>query len=121
MNDLPHTLEILDRTPAVLRSLLMGVCDFWTQANYGDATWSAFEVVGHLIVGERDDWMPRLRRILEHGESRSFDPFPHNATIAPGTIPLSTLLDEFQRLRAANLQVLRALNLTPADLARTGT
>lgn len=121
MNDLLQTLEILDRTPVVLRSLLLGVSDFWTHASYGKGTWCAYEVVGHLIVGEREDWIPRLRRILEHGESRPFEPFPHNATIAPGTATLSTLLDEFHRLRAANVQALRALNLTPADLARTGT
>lgn len=121
MHDLPRILEILDHTPAVLRSLLLGVSESWTHANYGDGTWSAYEVVGHLIVGERDDWMPRLYRIMEHGESRPFDPFPHNATIAPGATPaLADLLDEFQRARTTNLHGLRSLNLTPGDLQRTG-
>jgi hypothetical protein len=121
MHTLARTLEILDRTPAVLRSLLLGVSDFWTRANYGDGTWSAAQVVGHLIVAERDDWLPRLRRILEHGESVPFDPFPHDATIACAGTPMADLLDEFERSRAASLRDLKAMNLSPSDLGRTGT
>lgn len=122
MHDLSRTLEILERTPAVLQSMLLGLSDSWTHGNYGEGTWSAYQVVGHLIVAERDDWMPRLRRIMEHGERRPFDPFPHDATAAGGSVvPLSELLDEFRRARETSLRDLRALNLTPADLARTGT
>lgn len=122
MHDLPRTIEILQHTPEVLRSLLLGLSQPWTHSNYGNGTWSAYEVVGHLIIAERDDWMPRLRRILDHGENRPFDPFPHDATVTPGehSPPIAELLAEFQRLRAANLHELRALNLTPADLDRTG-
>lgn len=122
MHDLSSTLGIIERTPTVLRSLLLGLAEPWTHGNYGDGTWSAYQVVGHLIVAERDDWMPRLRRIMEHGERCPFDPFPHNATAANGTTtPLADLLKEFAHLRATNLDDLRTLNLTPADLDRTGT
>lgn len=121
MHNLSRTIEILERTPGVLRSLLSGLHDFWVRAGYGPGTWSAVQVVGHLIVGERDDWIPRLRRILEHGESVPFDPFPHDATAAaPGT-PLAELLDEFELLRAANLRELCAMDLSRVDLERTGT
>lgn len=120
MHDLSRTLEVLDRTPAALRELLSGLSDPWTRGRYGEGTWSACEVVGHLIVGERDDWMPRLRTILRHGESRPFHPFPHDATSEDQTVPLADLLDEFQRLRTANTRELRALNLSATDLARTG-
>ncbi len=121
MHDLSQTVEILGRTPAVLHSLLHGVSDSWAKGRYGEGTWNAYEVVGHLIVAERDDWMPRLRRILQDGESRPFDPFAHDATADPAMkTPLPTLLHEFQRLRTGNLEDLRALNLSPADLARTG-
>jgi len=119
--DLPRTLEIIERTPAVLRSLLLGVSDSWTKGRYGERTWSAYEVVGHLIVAEKEDWMPRLHRILEHGERVAFDPFPHDSTVSRDSlIPISDLLDEFQRLRARNLHDLRSLNLSPVDLERTG-
>lgn len=121
MNQFSRTIEILERTPAVLRSLLTGLSDFWVRGDYGPGTWSPAQVVGHLIVGERDDWLPRLRRILEHGESVPFDPFPHDATAAaPGT-PLEELLDEFERLRAGNLRELNAIKLSHVDLERTGT
>lgn len=122
MHTLARTLEILERTPGVLRSLLADVSKHWTHANYGSETWSAYQIVGHLIVGERDDWIPRLRRILQHRESVPFDPFPHDAAIHPDTGPsLSELLDEFTRLRETSLRDLRGLKLTPADLERTGT
>lgn len=122
MHSLPRTIEILERTPAALRALLAGLSDHWTHANYGDSTWSAYEVVGHLIIAEQDDWLPRLRRILQHGESVPFDPFPHDATIRPDSgRPLTDLLDEFTGLRTENLDELRQLNLTDRDLARTGT
>ncbi len=121
MHDLPRTFQVLERTPAVLCSLLSGLAPEWTEGRYGPGTWNAREVVGHLIIAERDDWMPRLRRILGHGEGRPFDPFPHDATVAQGANATpADLLDEFQRLREANVHDLRALRLTPTDLVRTG-
>jgi hypothetical protein len=118
MHNLSQNLDILKRTPAVLRSLLLGVSESWSHGRYGEGTWSAFEVVGHLIVAERDDWMPRLKRILEHGETRPFDPFPHDATATHGT--LAELLDEFARLRTASITDLCSLRLSSIDLDRTG-
>lgn len=116
-----ETLEIIERTPAVLDTLLSGVSDGWTRGRYGPRTWNAHEVVGHLVVAERDDWMPRLRRIMAHGETRPFDPFPHDATDAKdATRSLPDLLDEFARLRASSVRELRALGLTAEDLSRTG-
>jgi uncharacterized damage-inducible protein DinB len=112
------SIAVLERTPAVLRTLLLDLPDSWTAHNYGPNTWSAHQVVGHLIVAERDDWMPRLRRILEHGESKPFDPFPHDAT---SDAALPAMLQEFARLRTGSLRDLQQLNLTTMDLARTGT
>jgi hypothetical protein len=119
---LTDTLDVLERTPAVLHALLAGVADTWTAHGYGPGTWSAREVVGHLVAAERADWVPRLHRILEHGEAVPFDPFPHDATAAaePGA-GLASLLDEFAALRAGNVRAVRALRLAPADLERTGT
>ncbi len=121
MNSLSHSVEILERTPHTLRALLSGLSAFWIYGDYGPGTWSPAQVVGHLIVCERDDWIPRLRRILEHGESVPFDPFPHDATIAGAGTPMAELLDEFERSRVASLRVLRAMNLSRSDLDRTGT
>jgi hypothetical protein len=122
MIDLPDAVDMLQRTPGVLRALLGGLPASWTHGNYGPGTWSAYEVVGHLIAAERDDWFPRIRRILDRGESTPFDPFPHNATTPPGSgPPLVALLDEFASLRARSLRDLESLRLTPADLARAGT
>lgn len=121
MHTLQHTLDILERTPRVLDALLSDASEHWTHGRYGEGTWSAFEVVGHLIAAEKDDWMPRLRRILADGESRPFDPFAHNAT-APqdGSVSLASLLVTFRAARETNLRDLRAMNLAPSDLARTG-
>src|ERR1700693_678398 len=72
---LPEAVAVLTRTPAALSAWLRGLPDIWVRANEGEDTWSAFDIVGHLICGERTDWMPRARIILEHGEAGPFDPF----------------------------------------------
>ena len=121
MHDLPSLLTILRRTPDVLHILLNDLEAGWTHASYGSGTWSAYEVVGHLIAAEQDDWMPRARRILEHGTSIPFEPFAHQSTISPsGGPPLSALLEKFRLLRAENLRALQSLSLTPAELDRRG-
>ncbi|MFO0782162.1 MAG: DinB family protein [Phycisphaerales bacterium] len=120
LHTLLHLTQVLERTPAVLHALLAGLAPEWTTGNYGPHTWSAHQVVGHLIAAEREDWLPRVQRILESGEAKPFEPFAHTS-VAGGKQPLSALLDEFAQLRAANLLALRALHLTRADLARTGT
>lgn len=119
--DLQHTLSLLARTPATLDALLRELPDAWTRQNEGENTWSAYDVVGHLIHGDRTDWMPRARRILEFGETRAFEPFDRLAQNRESQgKSLPELLDEFTRLRAKNLDELRAMNLRPEDMERRG-
>jgi hypothetical protein len=126
---LSEAIALLTRTPATLNALLRGLPDSWVRGNEGRTdgkdTWSAFDVVGHLIVGECTDWMPRVRIILEHGlksgEARAFDPFDRFAQEKESRgKSLEQLLDEFARLRKENLEALRRMNLQPNDLARRG-
>jgi DinB superfamily len=120
-HNLQHTISLLVRTPAVLDALLRDLPETWTFRNEGENTWNAFEVVGHLIHGERADWIPRAKIILEFGETRAFEPFDRegHAREIQGK-SLAQLLDEFARVRAGNLDELRALNLRPEDLERRG-
>lgn len=120
MHDVQQACEILERTPKVLRSLLEGVSEFWKKGNYGEGTWSAREVVGHLIAGEREDWIPRIKRIMEHGESLAFEPFAHDSIEGDEELSLGDLLIRFESLRKKSLEELAALNLSADDLARTG-
>lgn len=120
-HNLDHTISILTRTPAALNALLRDLPEIWTLRSEGDKTWTAFEVVGHLIHGERTDWMPRAKMILEHGDTRPFEPFDRWAQERESQgKSLAELLDEFARLRAENLTELRALNLREEDLDRRG-
>jgi hypothetical protein len=120
-NNLSLTTALLARTPKTLDALLRDLPDAWTMTTEGEGTWSAFDIVGHLIHGERTDWMGRARMILEFGETRTFERFDRVAMkreTAGKSLP--ELLDEFARVRAGNLDTLRALNLQPADLERRG-
>ena len=119
--NLEHTLSLLARTPAALNALLRDLPEAWTLRNEGENTWSAYDIVGHLIHGERTDWMPRARMILEFGETRAFEPFDRwaQARESEGK-SLGQLLDDFARLRSENLGALRALNLRPEDFGRRG-
>jgi len=119
--NLADTVALLSRTPATLDALLRGMPDLWAQSNEGNGTWSAFDIVGHLIAGERADWMPRLRIILKDGEARPFDPFDRFAQSRESQgKSLEQLLDEFARLRKESLAELEALNLQPPDFTRRG-
>jgi len=119
---LPETSALLARTPPTLNTLLRGLPSRWVAANEGPDSWSAFDIVGHLVIGERTDWMPRARLILEHGETIPFDPFDRFAQKKECRgKSLEELLDEFATLRAQNLAALEALRLGPADLAKKGT
>ncbi len=114
--DLQETIAVLERTPAALNSLLGGLPEAWTQANEGEHTWNVREIVGHLIFGERTDWMPRLRIVLAKDETRSFEPFDrwgHVEEISGKS--LDSLLEEFASVRANNLEDLQGLRLQPAD------
>ena len=119
--NLADTIALLARTPTTLNTLLRGLSDNWTHRNEGEDTWSAYDIVGHLIVGERTDWVPRARIILESGEAHAFDPFDRFAQDKQSQgKSLEQLLDEFARLREENLAALKALNLQPEDLSRRG-
>ncbi|HEX6823767.1 MAG TPA: DinB family protein [Candidatus Sulfotelmatobacter sp.] len=119
--NLQHTISLLACTPATLDALLRDLPEEWTMRNEGGNTFNAFDVLGHLIHGERTDWMPRAKRILEFGESRAFDRFDRRAQERDSQgKSLPQLLDEFARLRVKNLAELRALNLTEQDLNRRG-
>jgi hypothetical protein len=120
-HDLQDTISLLGRTPAVLNALLRDVPETWTLQNEGGNTWSALDVVGHLIHGERTDWMQRAQIILQFGESRTFEPFDRLGLVREiQGKSMGQLLDEFARLRVDNLGELRALNLRQEDLARRG-
>jgi len=120
-HNLENTLALSSRTPAVLNAFLRDLPDDWTLSNEGEKTWSPFDVVGHLIGGERTDWMARAKMILQHGESQSFAPFDRFGQERESRgKSLSQLLDEFARLRAENLAEVRGWRLTAEDLARRG-
>jgi len=124
--NLTEAVALLTRTPAALDALLRGLPDAWTRSNEGSnegkPSWSACDILGHLIVGERTDWMIRARVILEYGEARPFDKFDRLAQFqGDPNKRLGELLDDFAGLRAENLAALHALNLTPEDLRRRGT
>lgn len=119
--DLQETTALLSRTPAALNSLLRDLPQNWTLRNEGIKTWSPFDIVGHLIHGERTDWMTRARIILRHGETRPFDPFDRLAQERESQgKSMGELLDEFARLRSENLDDLRAMQLQPEDFERHG-
>lgn len=120
-HDLDQTIALLSRTPAALNALLRDLPNEWTSRNEGENTFSAYDVIGHLIHGERTDWVPRMKRIFEHGESLPFDKFDRLAQFRESkgkTLP--ELLDEFARLRADNLEILRSMKLSQQDLDRRG-
>ena len=117
--DLDEAIPILERTPATLSTLLDELPEDWTTVNEGPDTWSPREVVGHLIHGERTDWIPRARIILKQGTYRRFDPFDRFAELKSER-PLKDLLEEFDRLRSGNVATLRGWNLKENDLELTG-
>lgn len=119
--DLTHGPALLARTPAVLGLLLRGLPDELAHANEGTGTFSTFDVVGHLIHGERTDWIPRARIIMTEGESRAFNFFDRFAQLeASRGKGLGELLSVFAEERQGSLAALREMHLTSADLERRG-
>jgi hypothetical protein len=119
--DLQTTIALLARTPPALQVFLRDLPESWTLSNEGENTWSVFEIIGHLIHGERADWMPRARIILQSGETCAFDPFDRQAQERESKgKSLPELLDEFARLRAENLNALRSMKVQPGDLCKRG-
>jgi hypothetical protein len=119
--DLARATDVLGRTPGVLRAFLEGVDDVWARGTEGPETFSPFDVVGHLIDGEETDWMPRAKIILARGADPVFEPYDRfrHWTRNRGRT-LASLLEEFERLRGANLAQLRSWRLTPQQLALPG-
>lgn len=119
--DLAEGIAVLERTPAALRALLAGLPDAWIHADEGPETFTAFDNVGHLIHGERADWIPRARIILAQGEDRRFVPYDRFAqSRETAGKSLARLLDEFAALRAENLVTLCEWDLRDRELALTG-
>ena len=119
--NLDHATAVLQRTPVTLDRLLRGLSPDWTSPNEGPDTWSAFDVVGHLIDGEETDWIPRARIILNQGPERRFEPFDRFRHVALNRGKrLETLLERFGALRHDNLTTLREFHLTPKQLDLQG-
>jgi len=114
-------IPVLRNTPAVLRALLADLPSAWTSSTEGEGTWSVYDVVGHLIHGERTDWIPRAVHLLRHGTSSPFPPFDRDAmrTASQG-LTLRDLVETFAHLRAQSIEQLLALGVTDADLGRRG-
>ncbi|HWQ36037.1 MAG TPA: DinB family protein [Blastocatellia bacterium] len=111
---------ILERTPGSLSALLSGLPEIWVRATEGEGTWSPYDVIGHLIHGERVNWMPRARHLLA-GETRPFEPFDRTAQFADSQgRSLGELLTTFAELRRENVAALIGMKLTEDDLNRQG-
>ena len=120
--DLKKSIEILEKTPSVINSLLGGLSDSWINSKYGEDTWSSFDIVGHFIHGEKTDWIPRAKTILNYGEGKPFVPFDRFAQFTDSkNKTLKDLLDEFLNLRSQNINLLKNMNLSEQDLDKTGT
>lgn len=119
--DLESGVAVLERTPATLRAMLGGLSPAWTGATEGPESWSPYDIVGHLIQGERNDWVPRAEIILAQGAERRFTPFDRLAQFRESEgKSLADLLEEFARLRAGSLAVLAGWRLTEAQLSLEG-
>src|ERR1700744_6059350 len=121
MHNLANTIALIERTPSAFSSLLRDLPEEWTRRNEGEKTWSAFDVVGHLIHCDRDDWMKRVRWVLERGDSEPFPAFDRWGHVrACEGKSMAEVLDELISVRAESVAGLRALQLTEEDLARRG-
>jgi hypothetical protein len=119
--DLDDGIALLERTPAALRALLSGLSEAWITGNEGPETFSPFDNLGHLIHGERTDWIPRTRLILAQGANRTFEPYDRFAQERESEgKSVATLLDEFAALRATNIATLRSWSLSERELSLEG-
>lgn len=121
MIDLELALSVLQRTAGALRVLLRDLPQELERGNEGGDSWSPYDILGHLIHGERTDWIPRMRMIIEHGASRPFEPFDRFAQFEESRgKSVEDLLEEFEDLRSENLALLEGFGLQEEDLDRTG-
>ncbi len=115
------SIEILERTPGVLHTMLQNISADWTSCNEGKETWSAYDIIGHLVNGEKTDWVPRMEIILSDAADKAFTPFDRFAQFEEsGGKSLQQLLDEFQMLRRKNIEILRSKKLTDKNLDEKG-
>jgi len=119
--NLEKSIEILERTPDVISTLLQNISDEWTTNNEGGESWSAYDVVGHLIHGELTDWIPRADIILSDNSNKAFTPFNRFAQAHESSgKSLQQLLDEFKFLRKKNIEHLKSKKITTAALELKG-
>lgn len=119
--ELDHAIAVLSQTPRTLRSLSGDLPHQWIEKNEGPETWSPYDIVGHLIHGDKTDWIPRMEIILSDGSNKKFEPFDRFAQFKDSQgKTLRRLLDEFESLRKENIAKLRAKNLKAADFSKTG-
>ena len=117
--DTTRDIQILERTPGVLSSMLHGLDDHWIRSNYGPNTWSPIQIVAHVLHNELNDWIPRLRWVLERGESLPFPAYDPSGNVAFASQSVDELLDSFAAARSDSLDELRA-TLSPAVLMLKG-
>ena len=118
---LQKSIEVLERTPVVIKDLLENISDDWSISNEGRETWSPYDIVGHLIHGDNTDWMNRVEIILSVGNVKNFKPFDRFAQFKESKgKTLNSLLDEFAMLRNNNLDKLKSKKITEIDLDKTG-
>ena len=116
-----EAIEILERTPAVVKALLTNLSDEWILNNEGPETFSPYDVIGHLIHGEKTDWVVRAKMILEFGNTQTFERYDRFAQYKESQgKSLQQLLDEFAAMRKENMIWFKRLNLTEADLDKKG-
>ena len=119
--EITNPVSILERTPVVLKALLEDLSDVWTSENEGENTWSPYDVVGHLIHGEKTDWITRAKIILGNSQNKKFKSFDRFAQFENSKgKSLNQLLDEFGKLRADNLKKLRLMDLSEENLELEG-
>ena len=119
--NLNEAIEILERTPQTLEYFLSGLSGEWLHCNEGEGTWNASEVMGHLIDGEKNNWIPRLEMILQDGEKKPFPPFDRYAHFHEKPVSIEQKLLEFKTLRAQNINKLKGLIEPELHLELTGT
>ena len=118
--EISKSIEILSRTPKVLKTLLSGLSEEWVSNNEGEGTWSPYDVIGHLIHGEKTDWIPRAKIILSDSTDKTFEPFDRFAQFNQEAKSIEELLNEFSVLRAQNLEELKSMEIEDTQLLEKG-
>jgi hypothetical protein len=119
--DLKKSIEILSKTPSVLEVLLDGINEQWIQSNEGENTWSPYDIIGHLIHGEKTDWIPRMEIILSNNKNKAFQSFNRFAQFEESKgKTIRQLLDAFKHIRTENINILESQKLTTPLLDKKG-